>query len=448
MPTAYEASGLARDRPWCPLPHFYEETWSYLNGNIRVLCRLPAAQASALRQARRSRTPVAQGQAETLAWMTNPSRETLGRVLSARDTASRRAGRRRTPRLPPVSETPGFLPFKEMVRREIPLTSSPPTTSSNEAASPGRRNAARPMPSTRRRETVQPQRPRPVYDGLRSSPYRGGSAGPHTWKPYSGPFWTAPEQPDQTNEQHPGRKPHHHATKQQQRQQPQQQPIPRKPIPTPSTPGLEQATLAIRTTPKLIHHPDNPNPTSPPPPVPAPAPAPAPTRPPKPHYTTPDGARTLAALRRRLQQPASQPAGQVLASLLLRWPGGGRAGGQGQATAAAVAANGVDWRGAEGGLAEGSFARRAVEGWIAAGQPPLFGEASAAAWARWAWEEEEGGEGEEREEMVGWCERDGDGDDEVEDGYGYDGHDGYGFGAGERFERRAASPLWGVGCVV
>ncbi|KXX81899.1 hypothetical protein MMYC01_202353, partial [Madurella mycetomatis] len=180
-------------RSWCPIPHFYEETWSYLNGNIRILDKLPAVKMRALRKARGLKTPAlarkdfnaaSQGQAETLRWMANPSREALGQVLGARDIATQSS---RAPRLPPDNSTLTFTPSWGMVDRATLLTSITLNTL-NQQSLLREGTDERPMSGCLRDPDISKIKTGNAvhaYDGLRSCPPLVADSA-RTWRPYLG----------------------------------------------------------------------------------------------------------------------------------------------------------------------------------------------------------------------------------------------------------------------
>ncbi|GAB1311137.1 hypothetical protein MFIFM68171_01347 [Madurella fahalii] len=183
-------------RLWCSIPYFYEETWSYLNGNIRILDKLPAVKAKALRKARDSKTPalvrkdfnlVSRGEAETLAWMSNPSQEALEQVLQARNIATQSS---RTPGLPPSSNTLAFTPFQEMLDRATPHSLTRTSNTTLYRGSPLRKGADELIMNSYLQDldigNVKTESTTLVYDGLRSCPPLVADSS-RAWRPYQGP---------------------------------------------------------------------------------------------------------------------------------------------------------------------------------------------------------------------------------------------------------------------
>ncbi|KAK4154045.1 hypothetical protein C8A00DRAFT_14821, partial [Chaetomidium leptoderma] len=133
-----------------PLPHFYAETQAYLNGDIGILDKLPAVQASALHKAKQSKTRAIPPANHKLSHdRLERSHKTQEQVLQARH-ATYWCFNRRTPTLPPVTDKPAF---SDMVQHEMPLFAR--------QAVPRHRTADEKTPDSSLR--------RPVYDGLRSS---------------------------------------------------------------------------------------------------------------------------------------------------------------------------------------------------------------------------------------------------------------------------------------
>lgn len=182
------------DGPWCPIPYFYNETWSYLAGNIHVLDRLPAAQIRALRKARHSKTPVAcqddnlnstpPSLAETRAPRANLSQEKAAEQLLRVRIA-------RPPNALTVTRPPPSTPFQGMADRAMmPRPSTAPNTLNH--TQPRRKDTGKPTPNnlnhprhlTSSRRTDNKEFPL-VYDGLRSCPPLVADDA-RTWRPYTG----------------------------------------------------------------------------------------------------------------------------------------------------------------------------------------------------------------------------------------------------------------------
>lgn len=379
------ASDLPRNaRLYGALPHFYHETLAYLNGDVEVLHKLPAVQASALRKAGETTSPA---------------------VLQGERYRSQPQDRAGTPRLPPLVYRPAFL---EMVQREIPLAVTPRASRCGSTEERSRNNSLLNDTSS----TIQSLPC--VYDGLRSSPpFRFSN--PHIFKVHT---------ISSSNSSH--------LTETKQLEDNQDNTADPSADYT-STPKLELATFAVRTTPKLITHrlhrtkhpyppSSSPRPQTPShpstrlPPSPAPTTIPPPSSPlhhplpSNPHYTSPHATALLTALldsylppHHELNKPPPS-AGTILASLLLQRPSLRRTLPQ-RNPALARQINALDWRGAERELPEGSFARRAVEGWVYAygcGGGGGEGEGVFGEW-EWPWEEGQGeGEGGRSGWAMGW----------------------------------------------
>ena len=321
--------------PWSlPLPHFHEQTIAYFEGNFQVLDQLPAVQESALHRAKQS---------ATLA------------VLLEKQSRHREEGReeallqpRRTPRLPSFTSKP---PFSEMVRCKIPLVTTP-VPSQRERVGDQRQNK-----SLQDADHTAPRGRPQVYDGLRSSPPRSLTS-PHTWKVYTGPFSSSHPVTTKTD-QHSNHPNHPNTTT---TEQPPQTTTHLQPPPIPEStpiPKLQLATLAIRSTPKEVTIPSRraaPKPTTPFTTSPLPS---------RPSYTSRAGRAALASLRFEILEPppySSSPR-TIIASLLPRWSVLRNTLPRHDPLLARLIGE-VDWRGVECEFAEGSFKRRAVEGWV------------------------------------------------------------------------------------
>ncbi|KAK4110548.1 hypothetical protein N656DRAFT_781787 [Canariomyces notabilis] len=213
------------DRPYCPIPHFYQETWSYLSGNTAVLTSLPNVQAAALKRARSMSSPalpkpgpasLGKGEQKPCAGDAPIEMETLKSSSASTSSASSTSSTSTASSsisLPSISDTSAFTPFREMVGTAISLSSSLPTVRPAPSLT---RQPTPPPPQNRRRPItdrvsirngirviqqikevdVVPKTPPPPatsYDGLRSCPPTSIPDRPGTWRPYRGPLRRPPK---------------------------------------------------------------------------------------------------------------------------------------------------------------------------------------------------------------------------------------------------------------
>lgn len=175
--------------PCTPLPHFHEETCAYIRGHFWVVGQLPSAKAKALKMARRTASravpleqkdassPESQGQ--FLSQLRKQRHGVQQRMLQALKTPYRRTTGSNEARLSPAVRRRSFL---AMAQHEIHQDTTSSTSSNNDTPKPSSTNIGLAVTTSARY---------PVYDGLRSSPPIT-RAGPHTFKPYTGPFFSPP----------------------------------------------------------------------------------------------------------------------------------------------------------------------------------------------------------------------------------------------------------------
>lgn len=362
----------------CPGAHLHKETSAYINGDITVLAKLPAVQASALQEALQSETSVVCPKNRT--FVSRRQRKGLAQRQppSPGHPPSQHATKRSTPTLPLVDHNPVF---SEMVHREIRSSATQLTPQSRNVYEKPSYGPCQPSSISKSRTSRVPAIS--VHAGLRSCPPRS-LADTHVWKRCPGPE-TEPKGEERniqscsfqwSTDRFEG-----------------------SPIPSPT--GLRTATEATWATPKVVFIPrrvtqtnpqpflavlPSPSPISPCPPSPPSSSLQNPTNsanslPPN-HYTTPSAARLLSTLRTHLTSllhSANTPTGEPLPStpaelltyLLLKQPDlRRRLRAQNPRFAARV--DMLDWRGVEADLTERSFARRCVEEWLRSGKG-LFG---------------------------------------------------------------------------
>ncbi|KAH6845202.1 hypothetical protein B0I37DRAFT_416751 [Chaetomium sp. MPI-CAGE-AT-0009] len=321
--------------PLCtPLPHFYEETWAYIRGNIWIVNTLPGVKIKALklaqqsssravplRQQKNARSP--QGRAELLSRLRERSQKIQQRMLLALKPPCRRAtGNSKSG----LSLAANRRSFTVMVQHEIHQVVTEASTSGTSATGETLTSSSSVNSGIARTTST----PYPVYDGLRSSPFAAGTS-PHTWKPYTGPFFSPQPSPEPEVEEEDSS----------------------------SEEEEDDRTLSLPTLHRTPKHQPNPNPN---------------TRP-RYHYTSPEATLILTAIKTALQLPTSGPTSltptDLLAGLLLWWPRT-RRGFRASYAALAERADAIDWAGAEREFAEESYVRRMVEGWLWTGEG-LFG---------------------------------------------------------------------------
>ncbi|KAK3301152.1 uncharacterized protein B0H64DRAFT_429075 [Chaetomium fimeti] len=189
--TKFEGVNFSSARPLCaPLPHFYEETWAYIRGNIWVINKLPGVKIKALKLAQQSPSRAApvkqqknasssQSRAEFLSWLRERSQKIQQRMLLALKTPRRRATGDGKASL---SLAVKRRSFQILVQHEIDQIVTKASTRRTSATS----ETLKPSPGAIGIAMTTPDHYL-VYDGLRSSPPTTRTS-PHTWKSYTGPF--------------------------------------------------------------------------------------------------------------------------------------------------------------------------------------------------------------------------------------------------------------------
>ncbi|KAL2258954.1 hypothetical protein VTK26DRAFT_7541 [Humicola hyalothermophila] len=185
------------------------------------------------RKTRKTEVSDSQGENELLLWAPTPSDKKLEQIFGSRVISGQVLDFQGAPQLPPIVNTPAFLPFDEMVRSEIDVAALPSTVS-RARQSPRAANEMPRKTHTRESDTPAVDRPRrTVYDGLRSSPWE--SAEPHVWKEYTGSDKPTKEENDSSS---------HSSSTQQPRL------ASREPICSSTTPANSHPTAASRIHPK------------------------------------------------------------------------------------------------------------------------------------------------------------------------------------------------------